>query len=133
GGVARVAAPPTSPPASPGIEPQRAEMEASRSAGWRLGRTRARIALIEPRIARLREMVEQFEQRGDAEGAERQRRVLTRFENRLAELRTEERDFEAQAQRDGTLGEAQQGYEEEQSNVVVRRPIPANAPAAAPR
>src|SRR5690606_14475948 len=106
GGVAPGAAP-MAPSARRGNEPQRAQLDENRSAGWRLGQTRARIELVEQRVALLRERVRELEQRGDTENAERQRRILARFENRLAELRTEERDFEAEARRDGTLGEAE--------------------------
>lgn len=91
---------------------RRDESAEGRSAGWRLGRTRARIELAETRVAQLREAVANFENNGEDELAERQRAVLRRFENRLASLRQEEVELEAEATREGSLGDVEQGARE---------------------
>jgi hypothetical protein len=98
-------------------------IEAGHSAGWRLGYTRGRIAVIEPRIARLREVLADLEARGDATAVERQRAILQRFENRLASLRQEETELEAEARRDGTLGEVEEGMQAVDLSQGERAPL----------
>lgn len=117
------------PSVLPGPEPQGGTPDADRSAGWRLGQARARIAIVEPRIARMRELIAGFEERGETEAAQRQRVIMQRFETRLGELRTEETALAAQAQSDGTLGEEQQGFDA--THVADRPPIPVAAPPVA--
>ncbi len=142
GGIARLPAPPRGLPVPPGLpggrtresapsvlpgpEAQGGTPDAERSAGWRLGQARARIATVEPRIARMRELIAGFEERGETEAAQRQRVIMQRFETRLAELRTEETELATQAQSDGTLGEEQQGFDA--THVADRPPIPVAAP-----
>lgn len=101
-------------------------LNADRSAGWRLGRARARIALVESRVARMRDAMAELERRG--ESAERQQVVLRRFETRLADLREEETELEAQATEDGTLGDVEQGMRE---GVAPRQAAPVRAQAPA--
>jgi hypothetical protein len=104
---------------------------AGRSAGWRLGQTRARIELIETRITRLQEAVANIEALGDEapEGmAEAQRRVLERFERRLASLQEHATELSAEAAADGSAAEEAEGYEATQrpdpGTVTVTRPDP---------
>ncbi len=132
GGVAAV--PPGLPggrtrePAPPRVEAQGAQADAEQTTGWRLGQTRARIGIVEARVARMREAIASFEERGETENAERQRRILTRFETRLEELRTEQSELEPQARADGTIGDADRGFEETNAGQTNRPAIPVVAP-----
>lgn len=102
------------------LRPPRLDPHADRSSGWRLGRARAQITLVESRVAALRERVSAFEAQGDGQLAERQRMVLTRFENRLTQLRQEEATLQQEATADGTIGEVELGIRE---NTMPERPI----------
>ena len=95
--------------------------DVERSSGWRLGQTRRRMAILEPRIERLRGIVADLEARGETALAERQRAVLERTERRMGELREEADELGATAQRDGTLGEVDRGYEEGESDANAER------------
>ncbi len=95
---------------------------ADRSAGWRLGRTRRQLEIIQPRIAQLHAVLADLEQRGDAAAIAHQQTVIQRFETRLAELRADQAELEAQARRDGTLGEADRGYQDSDTGEANRAP-----------
>ncbi len=86
--------------------------DSEHSAGWRLGQTRHNLEIIQPRIAHMEQLVQDFEARGDTAAAEQQRRILERFQNRLTELRQDETELEAQARQDDSLGDVQTGYDE---------------------
>jgi hypothetical protein len=115
---------------APPIEVPRSAEASERSAGWRLGQTRALIEVAQSRVTRLREVLAQLEQRGDAAAVERQRAVVERFDTRLSELRADLTDLETEARRDGTLGEAEAGYRESQTDEAARPPARETASGA---
>ena len=82
------------------------------TSGWRLGQSRRRIVILQSRLARLHAQLELLEQQGRTDVAARQRAVLDRFEARLGEMRAEEQELLPLAERDGTMGEVDRGYEE---------------------
>ncbi len=84
--------------------------ESEHSAGWRLGQNRHHLEIVQPRIAHMQELIRGFEERGETAAAEQQRTILQRFQTRLDELRAEQTVLTTQAQQDGTLGEADDGY-----------------------
>jgi hypothetical protein len=106
---------------------------AQQSSGWRLGQTRRQLEVIQPRIAMLRRALADLEQRGDAAAIEQQRAVVQRFENRLTELREDQMRFEEEARRDGTLAEADRGYQDTMTTETARAPARAVAPGVAPQ
>ena len=77
----------------------------------------------------LRERVERLEAEDPALAA-RQRAVLERIEARLGEVRAAETRLDEAARADGTLAEAEQGYDSEAP--AQERPVEARLPTAAP-
>lgn len=112
-------------------ENQRAVADSEETTGWRLGQARQRISVLEPRIERMQALVAGFEERGETAAAERQRTIMQRFETRLGELRTEVTDLEAQATADGTLRDAERGFQES-AQTGVRSAVPGIAPPPPP-
>lgn len=91
------------------------------SAGWRLGQARRRISILEPRLARYRARVQTLRDEGDTALAERQQAVVERIERRMGELRTQERELADAARADGTLDEAERGFEEGETDRNAER------------
>jgi len=133
GVLARVppgAAPPGEPASAPEPELPGNAHDNEHSSGWRLGQARRRIAILEPRVARYRAALRGLdEQRRASPGAERQRTVLERTEQRLNELREQERELSAAARTDGTLADVDRGFEDGETNAMAERaPVEAAAP-----
>ncbi len=101
---------PTGVPVSRGLP--RSDPDADRSAGWRLGQTRRRVALLESRVTLYQDAVDRFVAEGRDDLAGRQRAVLERIQRRVVEFREEEAELLEAAQAEGTMGEVDQGYEE---------------------
>ena len=91
--------------------PARADDEAE-SAGWRLGRARRRIELLEDRAARTEAIRARLESEGRTDVAARQQRVIDRTRARLEETRASLSELETEARREGSLADAERGYEE---------------------
>lgn len=82
--------------------------EEGQTAGWRLGRTRRRLALVTARAEELNRRAAYMEAEGHPMAA-RQRQVADRFANRLDELRAEETTLLEEAEREGSLGDVEAG------------------------
>jgi hypothetical protein len=102
--------------------------DSEHSTGWQLGQTRRRIAILSSRLERIRAQADSLEQQGRPDVAARQRAVLERFEVSLREMREQEQELLPLAERDGTMGEAERGYEEGETE--SERPT---SPAVTPR
>lgn len=93
------------------------------SSGWRLGQARRRISMLESRVERYRANLRDLDPSGPASlSAERQRSLLERTEARLRELREQERELAAMARSDGTISDAERGFEEGEHE-TVRPPV----------
>lgn len=70
----------------------------------------------------MQELATELSASGNSDAAERQRAVLARFERRLEELRTEETELAAEAEREGTLDEVELGMKESEERGRSDRP-----------
>ncbi|MFK7986492.1 MAG: hypothetical protein AB8I08_10700 [Sandaracinaceae bacterium] len=86
--------------------------DAERSNGWRAGQRRRQVEVLEARVERLREAVGQLREEGRSDLADRQQSIVERIDARADEVREELGELRAAAQADGTLAEAEQGYED---------------------
>lgn len=101
------------------------------SSGWRLGQTRRQIEVASTRTEWLRAALADLERRGNAAAVEAQREVVQRFERRLEELRADAATLEARAREDGSLDDAQTGYDA--TDLELGQRAPARETAATPR
>jgi hypothetical protein len=128
-GAQRIAVMPSRQPLPPADRAlQNRVNEAEQTNGFRVGVARRRIEIIESRRRNMIQLAEGFERDGNTELAERQRSVIARFDERLEEMRGELGTLESGARSDGTIGDAQSGYDslEEEANRAAIRGV--NAP-----
>lgn len=128
GGVGRVAVRSSADPSGPvqsAVPPDRGVPrnagDEDHSAGWRLGQTRARIEILEGLVERYQTAYDGFVAEGNTDTATRQRVTLDRVTGRLARTRELETELRQEARGDGTLGEAQTGYEEGEPTRIRQR------------
>ncbi|MGE3632507.1 MAG: hypothetical protein AB7P00_21590 [Sandaracinaceae bacterium] len=120
------------PPAGANGRPTIGELEQAQSAGWRLGATRRRIALLEGRIQRVQDSLDELERTGRTDLMDRQSSVLDRYAMALEQLREDEPRLAEQARNDGTLDDAAQGFDEAEAEGRAASGGAANRAESAP-